>query len=247
MEKGGFSMKVFAYIGSPRGESSLGYQFLKLVKDELATLDDSIELNVFRDDLLNIKEHDGSVIDFNSGQTIYNDDMKYIEEQMLCSDFIILVSPVYAHNVSSQMKKFIDRISYWLHLFRLTGKVGYVVSVADNNGVNYVNDYLTKMMQYLGIYVLGTLGLQANKINNDQNTLSSYSKYLSKKIVASQKLKKIDIPYEQEKLFINQRNRYLKSNTDSKEKIFWEKNDYLKYDSFEKLFINKCNFVHKIE
>ncbi|MGM8224002.1 flavodoxin family protein (plasmid) [Clostridium perfringens] len=232
-------MKVFAYVGSPRGEKSLGVQFIQMVKEKIESMDNSIEFNIFRDDQLNIKEHTGSIMDFNNGQSLYNDDMKIIEEEMLSSDFIILISPVYAHNVSSQMKKFIDRISYWLHLFKLSGKFGYAVSIADNNGIDYVSDYLKKVMQYMGIYVLGTTGIQGNKLASDVNTLQSYANHLAKKILISETIEEIDTEYEQESFFKNQKNMYLKSDTKSKEKDFWEKNGYFEFNTFEELFISK--------
>ncbi|MBD7916420.1 flavodoxin family protein [Clostridium sp. Sa3CUN1] len=228
-------MKVFVYIGSPRGEESTGYQFIKKVEEHSKTLRNDIIFDIFSADKLNIKESDGTGKEFITGNTIYDDDMKIIEKSLLSSDFIIFLSPVYAHNISGQAKIFIDRLSYWLHIFRLIGKKGYVVSVSCNNGNDLVNSYLTEVMQFLGIYVLGEMSIETTKINSD-DVLNSYARFLAKKIVISQEESDIEIPYTQEKMFEHQKLTHLKSEIYSKEKQFWKENNYFDYNTFEDLF-----------
>ncbi|WP_162607350.1 flavodoxin family protein [Clostridium perfringens] len=232
-------MNVFVYIGSPRGEESMSYKFIKEVEKASKELDSSINFDIFRADKVDIKESDGSSLDFINGQTLFNDDMQIIEESLLKSDFVIMVSPVYAHSISSQTKKLIDRLSYWLHIFRLVGKNGFVISTSCNNGNELVNAYLTEIMQYLGLYVTGELSLETSKINDD-NIFQSYVRFLAKKIIMSKSISELDIPSTQEKMFQHQKDlQYNSVKLDSKERRFWEENGYFNYDSFEDLFKSK--------
>ncbi|PTR45858.1 flavodoxin family protein [Geobacillus thermodenitrificans] len=77
----------------------------------------------------------------------------------LTSDFLILSSPVYSHNVSGDTKAFIDRISYWCHLLRLAGKPGLVIASASSNGAHFVIDYLEKIFRYLGVLVVERISI----------------------------------------------------------------------------------------
>jgi multimeric flavodoxin WrbA len=234
-------MNIFVYVGSPRGDKSIGYLFAKKVEEYFKLNDIDSSFNIYRDDELNIMESDGSVIDFYNGETMFDDDMKIIEKDLIKSDFVIFISPVYAHNVSSQTKKFIDRLSYWLHIFRLVGKKGFAVSVSYNNGNQFVNDYLTEIMQYLGIYVLGDMSLQTVNLNEDKKIIESYANFLAKKIVLSEEVMEIEIPYQQEKSFELEKEQYLHAIKDSSEKRYWQDNGYLEYNTFKELFLDKMN------
>jgi multimeric flavodoxin WrbA len=79
-----------------------------------------------------------------------NDSMGLIKEKILEADLIILGSPVFAHNVSGDMKTFIDRISYWLHVFRLANKKSITITTSASNGNINVNNYLSKILTMLG-------------------------------------------------------------------------------------------------
>ena len=234
-------MNVFAFVGSPRGEESTGNLFIKKVEKYVKEANKDASFNIFRADKLNIRESDGSSEEFITGKTRFDDDMQIIEEALLKSDFIIFISPVYAHNISSQTKKLIDRLSYWLHIFRLVGKKGYAISVSYNNGNEFVNSYLTEIMQFFGIYVLGNMSIETGKINDNNNILESYARVLAKKIIMSQETIDIDIPYQQEKMFEHQKKQHLESKIDSVERKFWEENEYFKYKTFEELFISRTN------
>ena len=237
-------MKVFIYNGSPRGEKSLGYQFAKRLEDNIKTKIPNAVINYFGADQLNIKEVDGSVQDFISGETIFADDMTKIEKSMLESDYIVLISPVYAHNVSSQMKKLIDRLSYWLHIYRLIGKKGLVVSVSSDNGNETVNSYLTEMMEYWGVYVIGETSIQGAKLNKEVGVLESYASVCAKRILLSINETDIEIPNRQEENFQGQREKYLSSVYDSTEKSYWEENGFFEEETFRELFLKKMVEVH---
>ncbi|NLY46781.1 MAG: flavodoxin family protein [Tissierella sp.] len=80
-----------------------------------------------------------------------DDDFKIIRRELLESDIIFFASPVYIHNVPGKMKTFFDRISSYTHLLSYAGKIGFTLTATDNNGEDYVKDYLTKIQKVLGI------------------------------------------------------------------------------------------------
>lgn len=232
-------MKIFVYCGSPKGENSTGYRFIKKVEHYLNEANEIFSMKIFTAGTLEIKESDGEAMEFSNGKTLYEDDMLMLENAMLDSNLIIFISPVYAHNVSTQMKKFLDRIAYWMHLYKLSGRMGYIVSVSSNNGNDYVNDYLKRMMEYLGLYVLGATSIQTTQIGKDEKILDSYARFLSNKIVLSEKLETIEIPHMQEQIFQLQKTKYMEQAQVDFEKNYWIEQGYFDYKSFEELFMNR--------
>jgi len=73
-----------------------------------------------------------------------------LKEKLKSADIIVVICPVYAHNVSSDLKRLIDRISYWLHSFGLLGKAFLIITTTATNGSDYVNSYLNKIFSCLG-------------------------------------------------------------------------------------------------
>lgn len=230
-------MKIFAVLGSPRGDASVGNKVLELIKGNLSKYEENIEMTIYRLNELNIKEADGSGNDFFTGHTLYNDDMELLELEMINSDVILFVSPVYVHSVSSYMKRFIDRISYWTHLFRLVGKKGFVISVSSDNGNKQVNDYLREVMEYLGINVLGEASIECAKILNNKNVLESYARFISTKIINSN-TDELEFSISQKINYQVYRKKYMESK-DCVEKEYWKTNHYFDYEDFEELFRSK--------
>ena len=87
------------------------------------------------------------------------DSMEKIKKDFLESDFIILGSPVYMHNVSGGMKNFLDRIAYWSHIFALRGKNAMVIVSASSNGTSLVSGYLERMLHFFGSPVVAKINL----------------------------------------------------------------------------------------
>lgn len=151
-------MKVFAYIGSNQGEKSftkkLCMDFINLLQQNIK---EEFEYKIYTGTDTKIKECKGCVNCFvNSFCPLEElDDMKIIKDEMLTSDVIIFASPSYAHNISGNMKKYIDRITSWLHLMKLSGRFGIVMSTCSSSGEEEVCNYLYKMQSYLGIDTIG--------------------------------------------------------------------------------------------
>ena len=226
-------MIVFVFIVSPRGEKSLGYRFICLLEKELKEKCESLEMKIYRADQVQIKEVDGTANDFIKGHSLYDDDMEEIENEMLESDIIILVSPVYAHNVSSQTKKFIDRLSYWLHIYRLIGKMGVVVSTSSDNGNENVNAYLTEMLEYMGLYVIGDVSIQSERLVKQKGILESYAQIWAKRILLAEAT---EFPNRQEENFQAQKKKFENLKFLTEEKKYWVKNGYFNVRSFKELY-----------
>ena len=90
-------------------------------------------------------------------------------------------------------------------------------------------------MQYLGIYVIGEMSLQSEKIDS-QKVFESYARMAAKNIFLGYKSTELDIPYTQEQNFIHFQNEYRNLEKDSKEKIYWKEHGYFEVESFEELY-----------
>lgn len=104
-------MKIVAINGSPKGENGNTNMLLSHlgvgIKKAQGTLD-----------IINLKEYDvkpciGCYYCWKKeGQCVHNDDIWVILHKLLSSDMIILATPVYCHNVSLLIKRFIDRFTF---------------------------------------------------------------------------------------------------------------------------------------
>lgn len=144
--------KVLAYVGS-RNPKSKGLTYVRELATELAGED--IEFDIVTAEELTLHPVMGSDA-FITGKDDVDDEGgdsgEYIKNKLLEADFIIFTTPVYSHAVSSDFKRLIERLSYWLHIFRLLGKPGISVVAASSNGFMEVQEYVD--------YVMGSLGIQ---------------------------------------------------------------------------------------
>jgi multimeric flavodoxin WrbA len=83
------------------------------------------------------------------------DSFDKIKFEILDSDVVILGSPVYAAAVSGDMKTFIDRLSSWLHLMPLSGKLGVMLITASSNSLMETGSYLRRIMESFGLIMAG--------------------------------------------------------------------------------------------
>jgi len=175
------------------------------------------------------------------------DGINVLKEKLASSDLIIFGSPVYAWNVSGDMKHLIDRLSMWLHTMPLIGRFGIVISTTYSNGGDTVINYLCKMMEHMGLQVLLQLNSythngepninDAEKLNTLMNdailklsksliegvrppfsdSLKAYYAYNSRRFTS-----------EKEKLEVNNK-------TSTGELAHWEKQGYLPFRTIEEL------------
>ncbi|ROV59925.1 hypothetical protein EGO58_11250, partial [Limosilactobacillus reuteri] len=68
-----------------------------------------------------------------------------LEEMILKSDCFVVASPVYMHNISSDLKLILEKLSTWSHTLRLDGKPCLVLSTCNSNGNTTVTGYLCRL------------------------------------------------------------------------------------------------------
>lgn len=148
--------KVVAYIGTRKGEKSNTYKFTKAILDKCKEKSENIDFEIITSSKFLINACLGCEKCFVSGVCSLDkvDEASKLKEKLLAADMVIFASPVYAHNVSGDMKIFIDRISYWLHNMKLNGKYAAVISTTLSNGHLTAISYLEKMMHFFGAKML---------------------------------------------------------------------------------------------
>lgn len=118
-------MKIIYISGSPRKNSNTEY-LLKILKSK-------IDGELFKLSDYRIESCHACMDCRGKGKCVQNDDMgKIIIPKLLESDVIILGTPVYFNNVSSQMKAFMDRTRCLLGC--LQNKIGGCVVVGRKYG-----------------------------------------------------------------------------------------------------------------
>lgn len=146
-------LNISVIIGS-RNKKSRNYT---LTNRLINKLDNNVSVEIITPYNYPILECQGCCKCFITGECILdgqqNDKGDMMKEKLRSSDIIIFNSPVYAHSVSSDIKKIIDRTSYWLHIFELLGKQAFIMTTTDSNGAEFVNEYLYKMATHYGLVV----------------------------------------------------------------------------------------------
>ena len=236
--------KAIAIGGSPRKQKAVSYQICYSLLKEIKKQIDELEYKIYCLNSLKIIRCKGCMQCFMDGSCPIKDDMNKIKKELLAADLIILASPVYMHNVTGDMKNFIDRLAYWSHLLRLVGKYGIIISVSSTNGNFFVNQYLNTVSDYWGIDIIGNIEYRENE---DLNILEY--RQLINRIVECFRENNILINIEaKEKIFQYYKNKYMdyykKYTTDevlyiTQEAKFWHENGYFEYDSFSELFKSK--------
>ena len=153
-------MRIFVYIGSNRGKKSSTKRLAdKLIKKVKELYDGEVSYEIFTSADVKIKECQGCNKCFYEGYCPMDkvDDMKELKSKMLEADVIVWGSPSYAHNISSAMKKVIDRLSYWLHHMAFVGKFGISLCSSTGTGNGQVNGYLKKMFDNYGANYIGSI------------------------------------------------------------------------------------------
>lgn len=94
---------------------------------------------------------------FKKGECILDNKDNFYEnkELLIKSNIIIIYTPVYVDNVSGIVKTFIDRLADWSHRMTLAGKFCIVAIASNSTGIDYVSNYLYKVMSSYGLIVIG--------------------------------------------------------------------------------------------
>ena len=164
------------------------------------------------------------------------DNSHEIKKKLESADFIILGSPVYFHNVTSDMKCLMDRLTYWCHLFRLAGKPGIIIVNADSNGVDVVTRMLQNFCNHLGIIIVDRVKMNCNiSVDND------FIEQISNKIWGVlEGTINISTNEEMEKIYTGLKWIYSNSLDTSIEKKYWLEHKLFDYERLED-YINDIN------
>lgn len=225
-------MKVFAFSGSLSPNSTCEYSILKFIEYLKIEREDEIKYFFEHGNKLDIKYNNGEGLEFQTGFQSINDDMEKLEDNLLDSDIVIFATPIYLHNVSGFMKNFIDRIGYWTHLLKLTGKVAITISCCDSNGVEYGTEYLSKMLMQLGCSVESNIEIHSGL--QSENVIDSILKHEARKVSRIIDSKKFNLTEQHEEKFNAYKDMYLAR--DSAESRYWKKNSLFEFNTFEEYF-----------
>ena len=120
-------MKVFILSGSNNKINSTSERLTKKLAEGLEAA--RIETATYLISQCNIKYCEGCTRCFNGKECAIQDDMPKIKQDLLDSDVVVIISPVYLHGVPAPLKNFLDRIAYMTHRMTLAGKGAAIVTV----------------------------------------------------------------------------------------------------------------------
>ena len=227
-------MKVFAYSGTSRKETSNTFKVIQALLEQMEqNYDGELEYKIYHPGNANIMNCIGCVNCFKGKICPLDrqDDMAQIKQEMLDSDVIIIGSPVFLHHVSGTVKTFIDRASYWAHLFKLTGKVGLSVSTSSTNGNEYVDYYLDKCHLYWGVHAVKPLSLPLDLLEGDE-VAELINEASGQLITAYQNLKSLNPTQKQEITFLTFKHLYLSQERKLYESSYWIDNGLTTFENF---------------
>ena len=192
--------KVFIFVASKDVKEANSKKVIKLLVDEMnKKSQEEIAYSVYDANTLKIDSCLGCCNCFNTGICSLDkkDNFNLVKKVLEESDLIILVSPVYAHNVTGDMKIFIDRLSYWMHIFKLAGKKSVSISVSSTNGNDFVNSYLKKILELLGTQVVTNISVTVDgpRMLEDEEFLKEIIPQTANRIVKSIKNKRLFLPF----------------------------------------------------
>ncbi|MGF2942652.1 NAD(P)H-dependent oxidoreductase [Enterococcus xiangfangensis] len=152
-------MNVFIFYGNNNPRGSKTNEFIQSLIGQLNEMN-TVNTIYYRD-------FNNTHLDFITSwiETINNNkEVIKIKKEMLDSQIIIFISPVFSHNISSQMKLFVEHLSSWIHTMPLVGKLGIPISISNNNGNDTVNNYLKKIMEYFGLSIIPAISIKTKNL-----------------------------------------------------------------------------------
>lgn len=248
---------IFVYIGSRSGIFSNTLRFTNMILDKVAKLAvDKINIEIYHPENSYIKRCIGCASCFNSGMCTLDsqDDMEILKKKMLEADFIIFATPIYAANVTGDMKIFFDRISYWMHLMRLCGKPFIGLTTSVGNGTSFVLNYLHTVASFLGLNTVAKFNVNicdAAELDNENFMKEEVEKYSQIIIDFLTEVKKVESNQTLEMVFCNmKRNIKCYEEFPNYEYVFWKENGLLQLNTFEEAInkshlIKECNGIFK--
>ena len=157
-------MKVVVLMGSPRKKD--GFKVCEKIKERLMNhLGDCLEFEYIMLSKLHIEECRGCEQCITKGEQYcpIKDDLQQVVEKLIGADGVILVSPVYACQVSATFKKVIDRLSYLFHRPELIGKPTITVLTTAGGGIKATKSYLKLVADGWACHLIGQLSIVSTR------------------------------------------------------------------------------------
>lgn len=177
-------MKIAVLMGSPRKKDS--YNICMDIEKQINLCGDTVEFDyIFLQDY-NIKDCKGCCLCFQKSENdcpFRDDDLKGVKKRLFSADALIVASPVYAYQVTGQLKRFIDRMSYLFHRQEMVGKPALIVVTTDGGGSKQVYKYLKMTMSGWGLDLVGNLQITSpmHFENRKPQAAFGYDKYYFEK------------------------------------------------------------------
>lgn len=158
-------MKIAILMGSPRKKDS--YKICEQIKAALIqrTREEEVEFDYIILKQLHIEECRGCEQCLTKGEEFcpIKDECYQIKQRLIEADGIILVSPVYACQVSGTFKKVIDRLSYLFHRPELVAKPALTVLTTAGGGIKDTNRYLKLVVDGWACHLCGQLSVACTR------------------------------------------------------------------------------------
>ncbi|CAM3027565.1 hypothetical protein GHI93_00075 [Lactococcus hircilactis] len=228
-------VKLFIIKGSPTTDGT-GAQVLQHLKKFLVSL--HCEFTVYdQAEFLNESVCNGKLDPFFDAS---KGEKTAFEDGMLNNDGIIILCPVYIHQMPGSLKNSFDKFSYRLHEFPLLGKKVVIFTYAESNGADYLSTYFHDIFLSMGSEIISVQYnyFVRNTLEEDIEELKKNVSVMCKKIKNNQFV----ITRKQENLFIFFKKIVLdeiKNGVTSGKQKRWE--DLIKYDSLVD-YLNSKNF-----
>ena len=235
--------KIFVRNGSRRRKGNT-ITFIKTVLEKLPQDEFLIEYHFPQD--FKISSCKGCGKCFEKASCVINDDLSVLQSKILQADLLVIASPVYLHYMTADLKRILDRCSWWTHTLRLQGKPIVVLSTCDSNGHKEVVNALGKIMTYMGGNVIASVNASRypDKLNNyvwlatiAQKINERIKKYISLPLQSNDfleayfKVLRNDIIIKDEFLQAH--------NIENKEVDYWKKTGMIHFESFQKYLSTK--------
>ncbi len=234
-------MKIAVLMGSPRkGDSE---RICRLIEQQILNKAENVEFEYIRSSQMNITPCKGCGLCFQKGEEYcpIEDDITTVRKKMNEADGIIFASPVYACQITGNLKLLIDRLSFLFHRPELIGKKSLIVTTTDGGGTKATQRYLKMVAAGWGCNVASEIPVVSSwyfpdrPFNNYYH--QSYAQKTEKKIKKIANLfhnrlteKELKRPSLYELFMFNCLRS--KTYTSSVDYRFWEKHGWMEQDYF---------------
>lgn len=151
-------MKILAIMGSHRKNGST-YRVVKKIEENLKSFGGGEFNYLFLPEAkLEMCRGCGLCLSVGDDECPLKDDRELIERRILDSDGVILASPVYANNMTTLMKNFMDRFAFTMHRPRFFKQYTLIVAVSRGSGLKETIASISSV-KYCGFNIVDSLGL----------------------------------------------------------------------------------------